>query len=451
MPRRYSSKTVLLLLVAPALAVVLIVTVVLTRPAQERWLANQRTAEIESLPDDRVGPAVQRLTELDDALSIEALVKLLTSPRTSVVDAARTTLLEQTSRWAALPKSDESKRLAKLAGSLARHLPEMSPRARSLAAELAQHVLLRPLDSEVVDGPAVLADCDAVLSAFAQRRPPTASRQAAAAQQFDPLEESRHARRQRLARSESERADDLVQSSHLPGGGIPVHAVDVPTLPEQEKPPPSGAQPYEAGAPRVLVKPHSGAQPIRPLVEPELLPRDQRRRSQRKETPIEEDAPPSTRGALRNDSFTESRSHAASKDDPAEDQPLDVSKRSTLAVIRALQSDDATEVQTAEFELGRRGMTDRDIRFAYRLCAADANSRRRLVDELLTIPNFDPTPWLFWLSHDPSADVRYAALSLLATSEDERMIRRVEEATLADADPRIIQLGQRLATLRRQR
>ena len=96
-------------------------------------------------------------------------------------------------------------------------------------------------------------------------------------------------------------------------------------------------------------------------------------------------------------------------------------------------------------------MRERELHFSFRLGDPDARKRRQLVNDLLMVRDFDATPWLFWLSQDPDADVRYSALSLLATNENEKVIRQVEQATQRDSDPRILELGRRLSDLRRRR
>jgi len=116
----------------------------------------------------------------------------------------------------------------------------------------------------------------------------------------------------------------------------------------------------------------------------------------------------------------------------------------TLAVVRRLQAQDPRDAAEARAELKRRGFADREVALARQLSDPDPHVRRRLVRLLPEIAGLDAVPWLVELSRDADADVRWTALTLLATTQDPALLRRVGELVRGDPDPRIQRLAERL-------
>jgi hypothetical protein len=116
----------------------------------------------------------------------------------------------------------------------------------------------------------------------------------------------------------------------------------------------------------------------------------------------------------------------------------------TIDVMRQLHGPVAEAVAAAEAELGQRGLTAAQIDLARQLTDPDPAIRRGLVDALPAMPGMDARPWLLWLTADAHADVRLAALTVLATSRDPELLRRVEQLASRDRDPRIAALGDRI-------
>jgi len=66
----------------------------------------------------------------------------------------------------------------------------------------------------------------------------------------------------------------------------------------------------------------------------------------------------------------------------------------------------------------------------------------RTLPELRSI---DAMPWLLRLTRDDEAEVRLAALTLLATTGDPTMLSRVQEIARQDHDPAVQRTIERLA------
>jgi hypothetical protein len=80
-----------------------------------------------------------------------------------------------------------------------------------------------------------------------------------------------------------------------------------------------------------------------------------------------------------------------------------------------------------------------EIAVAEQFATADANVRRRLAESLAGLRGIDAKPWLIWLSHDIKAEVRLAALTVMATSGETEMLARVAELASVDSDPQVQQ------------
>jgi hypothetical protein len=132
-----------------------------------------------------------------------------------------------------------------------------------------------------------------------------------------------------------------------------------------------------------------------------------------------------------------------SEEESTEDE-AELKELETPALIRRLASDDDAEVRRVERELTRRGMSALHLRLAHRLTNPDPRARRELVDLLPKLTGIDARPWLLWLSEDPSAEVRLAALTLLATSNDPALRDRLARQASRDADPRVRAIADRL-------
>ncbi len=85
------------------------------------------------------------------------------------------------------------------------------------------------------------------------------------------------------------------------------------------------------------------------------------------------------------------------------------------------------------------------LELASQMFDPDPEVRKRLTRMLPGLRSIDPVPWLLWLGRDADAEVRLAAMSLLATTGDPKLLDQVEELARQDPDPQIQRLAQRVA------
>ncbi len=117
----------------------------------------------------------------------------------------------------------------------------------------------------------------------------------------------------------------------------------------------------------------------------------------------------------------------------------------TADVMRSLQSVESPTAAEARAELIRRGFSEVNLDLARRLFDPDPEVRKQLVRNLPQLHSIDAMPWLLRLTQDNDAEVRLAALTLLATTGDPTMLSRVEEIARHDRDPAVQRQIERLA------
>jgi hypothetical protein len=98
---------------------------------------------------------------------------------------------------------------------------------------------------------------------------------------------------------------------------------------------------------------------------------------------------------------------------------------------------DALVRASIDDELRHRGYKVRQMEIARHLTAPDPLERRRWAEALPGLTGFDAKPWLLRLSHDDEPEVRLTAVTLMATSSDPQMLRRVAEVARSDPDDRV--------------
>jgi hypothetical protein len=114
------------------------------------------------------------------------------------------------------------------------------------------------------------------------------------------------------------------------------------------------------------------------------------------------------------------------------------------AWMHQLHSPDKMMVERAETHLAEAGFGPSQLDLARRLTSPDPAVREQLADILPQVPGIDAKTWLVWLSRDPRADVRLAAISVMATIDDPILLKRIREMARSDPDHRIQEQGQRL-------
>jgi hypothetical protein len=114
------------------------------------------------------------------------------------------------------------------------------------------------------------------------------------------------------------------------------------------------------------------------------------------------------------------------------------------ALLRRWRSADAASKSAIELQLSKRGFGRLDERFVREFTSNRSEDRLKFVDSLLTTAGVDARPWLMLLVEDGDADVRLAAVTIMATSNDKTLVEKAWETAIHDRDPRIAELAERL-------
>jgi hypothetical protein len=97
-----------------------------------------------------------------------------------------------------------------------------------------------------------------------------------------------------------------------------------------------------------------------------------------------------------------------------------------------------------EHELERRGFGNVRADIVRLAVSDDSNGRVQLVHDLLELPDTGAKGWLLFFAHDADAEVRLAAVTVMATSHDAELLEAAWQAALHDRDPRVAGLADRL-------
>jgi hypothetical protein len=107
--------------------------------------------------------------------------------------------------------------------------------------------------------------------------------------------------------------------------------------------------------------------------------------------------------------------------------------RTAWALLGDLQAAGTPQASAAAAELHRRGFSLREIELGKQLTSPDAAERAK---HLATLPSagIAVKPWLLYLSGDPDAEVRRAAVAIMATSNDPELRAKLREMAIGDGD-----------------
>jgi len=109
----------------------------------------------------------------------------------------------------------------------------------------------------------------------------------------------------------------------------------------------------------------------------------------------------------------------------------------TLRLMHELNDENENISAAAREALVQRGFQENHLQLAKQFTSDDAAKRARLAAQLPTVSGIDSRLWLTWLLRDEVADVRLAALSVLATGSDPDTLQRVIAIGRQDSDARI--------------
>jgi hypothetical protein len=158
--------------------------------------------------------------------------------------------------------------------------------------------------------------------------------------------------------------------------------------------------------------------------------------------------PPIARDGLSSGEFTAPSTARVglSQVDTAWKEPAD-SVHSRVLLERWLTADAAT-ARSIEQKLAERGFGTLSPELVRQLSTDVVDDRVQLVYDVMITPGLDAKPWLLLLADDASGDVRLAAVSVMATSNDPALIEAAWQVALHDRDPRVAGLAERLRSRR---
>ncbi len=376
-----------------------------------RWMASYWKQQLADAPVNRVEIILDRIAELDEG-GTAVLVEALGSEREGVALGAKRRLLDRLEQWKSLSEDEYASRLLTLAELLAAQTKAFGPAAQRDAADLATQLLLCPSKDESRGSSVqLIAACDEVFQAAKSvhgKSYPPPQLFGNSSRQFngDP-DASRSVARQRW---ESQK----MAAPHfdpLPGGGLPL-----------------GSPPAEEQKSDHVLPGDNGEMPPAYFQEPS----DSRSLdfSNRAGNPLHvSDAakPQNTGGGSVPGQDREIES--VSRVEPlggANSAALDLRAWETLDLMRQLGSAEEKPAEKFQAELRRRGFSAVEIDLARRLFDADPAVRKRLIAELPAMPDIDASAWLTQCCKDEDAEVRLAAFSLLATSNNPLLLQKIK-------------------------
>jgi hypothetical protein len=103
-------------------------------------------------------------------------------------------------------------------------------------------------------------------------------------------------------------------------------------------------------------------------------------------------------------------------------------------VMRQLHVNDPRVVAAARTELEHRGVTGSQVEVARLATDPDPKVRKALAESLPSLAGIDAKPWLLELSYDDDPQVRATAVTLMATSGDLELLKRLEQISRDDPD-----------------
>ncbi|HUY90404.1 MAG TPA: HEAT repeat domain-containing protein [Pirellulales bacterium] len=380
--------------------------------SQAQWNARYWRQQFAEAPDDEL-PALARRIVARQAEGIGVLVEGLGSPRQSVRREVRLALDDEVNRWARLPQKEASLRLGWLTAALAAEIERLDPDSRAFAADLATRILLWPTDGSAVDRGRLVAECEQVLRAGRDSDDWRRERDLAQA-----------------SRAAVERwTSPLPVASHEP---LPPASLEAPALP------PLAAIDVQGGV-RLMASVEAPRR-LQPDANAAKLSSANARRSPRR-NPLQAAANQAARtedGAAERADYSQPLDGAGKSgfvETASAASESGISRRDVSELFAELTSSHVATASAAEGELTRRGYTHRQIEVGKHLASADSEERRRWTEALPGMRGIDAKHWLLVLSRDSSAEVRRAAVTLMATSQDPQMLARVQEVANSDSDP----------------
>jgi hypothetical protein len=420
-----------------ALAASLLAMAYTQRGWRTQVLADDLRRQLHTATDAELPAVFGQIAALgDDGIALAA--EALGSANPSLASAARDYLERRLAEIEALPPAARAPHFGKLAAALAAEAEGYGPTASRWSAEMAGKMLRLAPDNDRRRRDDLLAACETLIRHAASDAPAAVlAQQSQAAGDVAGDEgkgESDEARAMRLA--EEWIVEQLAKYDTKPDGGLPLLSVEVPALPIVRAAPVVPDPPIAGSA---APADEEGRTP-RPFEQPPDAERMEENPGRLRHNPQAEPVRSQPRlnapiqiGGTSAHSAPRQPEHARTDRHIEQVSPsVPLAQRETLSVIREWSRSVEPRREMLTEELRSRGFTERDFLLASKLTDADPEVRRKLAETLPRIAGLSASPWLWWLAEDGDAQVRLAAISLLATSSDPAFRKRLSE--LADRE-----------------
>lgn len=405
------------LLIAAVLAAAMLASWPLARRYVPVALVGFWRSQILQATDDDLPRLLAELGNLEDA-ALPALAELIGSQRAAVSRAARVQLSRQVNAWFLLPPGEAADHLGAVAAALAAHAVEYGPSARDYAEDIVDRLIEAGRSNRGLLPASAWSDCEIVLQVataahrlkFALRDPASAE-----AEQYLPPVHDEPAPAAAAESASEGPGEQAAAAEKAPRAAAAANAaepmrIETPAAPASSAPAPLDLE----------------SDPLREL--PEMPPR----RTPLEFKPTRLELPAGSRQG------SSAKGSLAAAEEEAR----------IFTWMHQLHSADATIVQHAASHLAEAGFAPAHLELARSLTSPNPAEREQLAEILPQVPGIDAKTWLIWLSRDERAEVRLAAISVMATINDPVLLKRVRDMAAADPDPRLRAQLQRLSARR---
>jgi|GEM_PF-6726720 len=405
----------------------------------QSWLiARWRTASALANEDDAAA-LVWQFPKLGH-VAIPILVDQLCDPRPRVRQSAEAVVRNEVNRWSTLPLNAASRNVESLVARLRQQVDRLDPSEREFIESIVMRLVVWPLDSDAVDTPQILEDCEVVLGTLYRRSTESHSTRgrATSGASIDasfPDRPGETVDRGEPPAESSATLDDVSGPRPAIGSHSSIGDMTDSGGPLEPSPSPTDA---ERGVPGSF----DGSDTARRALPPRTSPAGGRFSLSDADDAAENDGPVELGDGPVQDTRS-GPSHAA----PSASWLRDATDE---GVVERLADIEASIAIAAARELHARGYSPSTIRAMERLVDSDPATRADGLKELVLHSEFNAAEWILRMSLDSDANVRRVVVGFLAGGNDPRFARRIREMASSERDPEVLQALRTATGIRRR-
>jgi hypothetical protein len=386
------------------------------------WVGETQPVRLSQLADTELAQHLRSLVRQGPA-ELARVVESLVAKRAALQSAAARTLHEEIERCAKATTEEAALQLDQIAEALASHASRFNGEALATAAALAERILTAPL-RETSKGNR-LRNCHIVIKEKAE--------QLLNEQAGSPDGKSKSAtniRRPAIGPAARSRGAFTVSLAPLAGGGLDI-------VPGDAHPRPLSKQAASQAMP--LTAQTKGPPAATPTSRLNTSAQLQTVAGTSDALDVSSMMSPDRRNAALSADQAQLRHSGTSAVEPARSAspPMPRDLAQLLELAGRVRFGSAPQSAATRAELSWLGIDESQLKLARAAVDDDPRVRKEVVEALPSVANVDARGWLLWLSYDRDADVRRAAIALLATAGNPDLKRRVREAAESDDDPRV--------------